>query len=119
MNKGYKSMWRLFLFLFLTALFLQFAYSSVTKEPQLWNFIAFEKDRNIWIMGINGENPQQLTTDGTSSSPVFSPDGKKIAFVSDRDGNFEVYIMNANGTGQTKLTKSRYSSCPVFHPDCK
>jgi hypothetical protein len=35
---------------------------------------------------------------------VWSPDGKKIAFASDRDGNFEIYTMNADGTNQTRIT---------------
>ena len=30
----------------------------------------------------------------------------KIAFASDRDGNFEIYVMNADGTGQTNLTNN-------------
>lgn len=36
--------------------------------------------------------------------PAWSPDGKRIAFVSDRDGNFEIYVMNADGTKQKRLT---------------
>ncbi len=36
--------------------------------------------------------------------PAWSPDGSRIAFSSDRDGNFEVYVMNADGSGQTRLT---------------
>ncbi len=36
--------------------------------------------------------------------PAWSPDGKRIAFVSDRDGNFEIYVMNADGSGQRRLT---------------
>jgi hypothetical protein len=38
--------------------------------------------------------------------PVWSPDGSKIAFYSDRDGNEEIYVMNADGTDQTNLTKN-------------
>jgi Tol biopolymer transport system component len=37
-------------------------------------------------------------------SPLWSPDGRKIAFVGDRDGNAEVYVMNADGSGQRRLT---------------
>ena len=34
----------------------------------------------------------------------WSPDGKQIAFTSDRDGNGEIYVMNADGSNQTRLT---------------
>jgi Tol biopolymer transport system component len=34
----------------------------------------------------------------------WSPDGKKIAFVSNRSGNYEIYVMNANGSGVAQAT---------------
>ena len=42
--------------------------------------------------------------DDLSTPAAWSPDGSRIAFASDRDGNFEVYVMNADGSGQTNLT---------------
>ena len=42
--------------------------------------------------------------------------GSKIAFETDRDGNFEVYVMNADGTGQTNLTNDAGNDfAPVFN----
>jgi|CXWL01.1.fsa_nt_gi Tol biopolymer transport system component len=38
--------------------------------------------------------------------PVWSPDGQHIAFVSTRDGDYEIYIMKADGTNQTRLTNN-------------
>jgi TolB protein len=51
--------------------------------------------------------------------PSFSPDGNRIAFMSQRDGgNAEVYVMNADGTGQTRLTKTHaWDTYPAFSPD--
>jgi len=46
--------------------------------------------------------------------PAWSPDGSKIAFVSDRDGNKEIYVMDANGSEQERLT---YNSCDDIEPD--
>jgi TolB protein len=41
---------------------------------------------------------------GTNYLPVFSPDGKQIAFMSARDGNPEIYVMNVDGSGIRRLT---------------
>ena len=46
------------------------------------------------------QNPEQIY------GPTWSPDGRKIAFLSDRDGTREVYVMNADGTGQLNVTRS-------------
>lgn len=40
-----------------------------------------------------------------NSGPVVSPDGSKILFRSNRDGNEEIYVMNADGSNQTRLTR--------------
>ena len=44
--------------------------------------------------------------DWKDGSPAWSPDGKRIAFYSERDGNAEIYVMNADGTGATRLTRT-------------
>ncbi len=61
----------------------------------------------------------KLTPDTTSASdPAFSPDGSRIAFVSQRDGNAEIYVMNADGTGATRLTNDpQPDGRPGFTPD--
>src|SRR5262245_25368347 len=42
----------------------------------------------------------------------------KIAFASERDGNWEIYVMNTDGTGQTRLTNDvAVDSDPAFSPD--
>ena len=38
------------------------------------------------------------------SYPVWSPDGRQLAFQSARDGNLEIYVMNADGTNPVRLT---------------
>ena len=43
---------------------------------------------------------------GDDSLPTWSPDGTKIAFQTDRDGNSEIYVMNADGSELQNLTKS-------------
>jgi TolB protein len=47
--------------------------------------------------------PTRHARDG---SPVLSPDGRRIAFVSERDGNRQIYVMNADGSGLRRLTRN-------------
>src|SRR6266508_2657137 len=52
------------------------------------------------------------------SQPSWSPDGQRIAFYSDRDGNGEIYVMNADGSGLTRLTDNDAIDIPYgWSPD--
>jgi TolB protein len=54
---------------------------------------------------------------GTNYVPVFSPDGKQIAFMSARDGNPEIYVMNADGSNVRRLTNHPAGeSSPTWSP---
>ena len=70
-------------------------------------------------MNADGSGQTRLTNNPAFDFlPQFSPDGSKIAFCSDRDGNYEIYVLNADGTGQTRLTNNAAEdSQPSFSPD--
>ena len=60
---------------------------------------------NIYRMNEDGTGQVWLTTGtGYSRQPAWSPNGSKIAFVSNRDWNDEIYTMNADGTEVMRLT---------------
>jgi TolB protein len=76
-------------------------------------------------MNEDGTEPVRLTFNADSKpsrawapAPAWSPDGRKIAFTSDRDGNREIYVMNADGTGLTRLTNDDVDDeNPSWSPD--
>ena len=49
---------------------------------------------NLWIVDVEGKKARELTPGNwRDSAPVWSPDGKKVAFVSDRDGTSQIHVM--------------------------
>ncbi len=49
---------------------------------------------NLWITDVEGKRIRELTTGNwRDSSPIWSPDGKRIAFISDRDGTSQIHIL--------------------------
>lgn len=80
-----------------------------------------QADAEIIRVDLNGLGFEKLTDNSVSDvDPVWSPDGRKIAFVSKRDGNSEIYIMNADGTEPTRMTfTDSQERWPQWSPDGK
>ena len=67
--------------------------------------VAFTYLGDIWTADENGQNIQRLTVNRARDAyPRFSPDGKWIAFSSDRNGNLDVFIIPAGGGVAKQLT---------------
>jgi Tol biopolymer transport system component len=81
-------------------------------------------DHEMYVMTLDENanpvgSPQQIITNPASDEqPSVSPNGKKIAFASHRDGDYEIYVMKADGTKQKNLTNNNFNDIdPVFSPD--
>ena len=81
--------------------------------------VAFSYMGDIWVVSTRGGAAVRLTdNDAYDSRPVWSPDGKWLAFTSDREGQDDVYLMSASGSTPRRLTFNASSDIATdFSPD--
>lgn len=81
---------------------------QLADQPHLspdGNNLLFTYGGDIWRVPVRGGAARRLTTHpAIDSQPMFSPDGKRIAFVSNRSGSNQVYVMPSAGGALTQLT---------------
>ncbi len=73
----------------------------------------------IYVMNADGSEVNALSPEGVEdTAPIWSPDGQKIAFVSQRDGNREIYVMDADGQNAVNITRHPADDwTPSWSPD--
>jgi Tol biopolymer transport system component len=81
---------------------------NVSPKGGFIAFVESEENWNIWRASIKdgqlGKAERFLASSGQNHSPSFSPDGKTIAFVSDRSGNPEIWFSDADGSNLRQIT---------------
>ena len=69
------------------------------------SMVAFDWNGDIWVVSTGGGAARQLTFHaGRDQQPKFSPDGKRLAFISDRDGAAQAYLMQVEGGAPKQVT---------------
>ena len=72
----------------------------------------------IISMNPDGTGPKLITSDASDAAPSASPDGSRIAFMSQRDGNWEIYSVNVDGSDLRRLTEDHgQDGLPDWSPD--
>jgi len=93
------------------------------KTPKIVFVSTRDENPEIYTMNADGSEQTRLTHNTAQEAhPVWSPDGSKIAFISNRAGEneFDVYVMGSNGSEQTRLTRHRsrvQQSEPAWSPE--
>src|SRR5262252_10791474 len=87
---------------------LAFAQVPALSEPAISpdeSEIAFVSGGDIWVVPSSGGEAHLLVSDpATESRPLYSPDGKYLAFVSTRTGNADIYLLNFDSGELRRLT---------------
>ena len=96
---------------------------EVSVDPK-GQWLVFSSTRhsehpNIYLQKVDGLSVIQLTSEESDNAfPVFSPDGKKIAYCSTRSGNWDIYVMDVDGKNTVQVTNSPMQELhPTFSPD--
>lgn len=114
----------------LLAMLICSVYSFAQKAPLWLRYPAISPDGKTIVFGYKGDLYKVPTTGGEAVPvtiheaydymPVWSHDGKWLAFASDRYGNFDVYVMPAQGGEAKRLTYNSANDYPYdFTPDGK
>jgi Tol biopolymer transport system component len=88
-----------------------FRYLSASPDGRRLGFVLAGNQEDIGVIGTDGSGIRKLTNDRPKDrGPAWSPDGRKIAFYSERSGKYQIWTINADGSGLTRVTNEQSAS---------
>jgi len=84
---------------------LQFRTAAQAPDGRIIATINDGEQADLWLLGPTGKPVRNLTNhEADDLDPSWSPDGKMIAFVSNRTGRPQIYVVRTDGTGLERMT---------------
>lgn len=68
--------------------------------------IVFNGMYGLQVQSADGKESYKLTTDWTDTTPAWSPDGKKVAFIRRQHDHWEIWVVDADGRNARRLTNT-------------
>lgn len=84
------------------------AFSPTWNPSNNWQVI-YHGRVGLFSIDVNRDANWAVTSDPDDRSPIYSPDGTKLALAYNQHDHWEVYVVNPDGTGRTRLTETPYS----------
>src|SRR5580704_12788353 len=93
----------------------------VTFTVQSVDIAANKKPQQVWIVPLDGGPPRQITHDGEANQRArWSPDSRRIAYLSDRGGSSQIWLMDPDGGNARQVTNfSTEADGVLYSPDGK
>jgi Tol biopolymer transport system component/DNA-binding winged helix-turn-helix (wHTH) protein len=98
-------------------------YPAVSRKGYRLAYQRLTRGLNIWQMDLSSPGrEEQILVPSTSETdqgpgPQFSPDGKKLAYMSDRSGSMEIWVSNRDGSNPFQLTAVGGAGTPRWSPN--